>query len=628
MKKSVLAIVACIGLVTLTLWGITWAQVNPKPELPKGKEPPKTAWVQMNSGTTADLRGIWGTSSSNIYAVGYDHTKAQGVILHFDSNSWSPMEGAADNLLHAVWGTDENNIYAVGYSRWIVKDQQGQDQISTDVAFLKYDGNKWQPLFKQVGPIFLHGIGGTDPTNFYAIGYTQHQGWFILNCGGPQPSVMPLAEVKHTILRGIWGKGKEVFIVGSGGVILHSDGTTCQVMTSGTTNTLQGIWGTEQNNIYAVGEEGIILHFDGTAWKPMKSNTTAFLNGIWGKSAQEIYAVGQNGTILRYDGAKWQGMTTGTTAFLQAVWGDPASGEIFVVGADGTILGYAPKRDLPRLPPPPEIMHPPEPITTVTLFQDTVIPPHGYITKTAEVNFPVGKSWSKIELSVELIAVNDAWDRIFTMSVAHAAGDVEIDRSMTDWGYSYAYQRDVTPYGGLFKGKHRVTACLSGLTCGWRLNAKLIFYPGTPPESPFEIIPLWDWATMETNPQATPPVDTSTMTKKVKIPAGCSSGAVVLFATGHSPIGAGAEEFGPQRKINIKYDGQLVDTVSPWRANPTDAHGTPYPRSGWMPKDKVDHFVIKLPELPLQSGDHEITLEIPEVQRYWIVSAALVLYKK
>jgi hypothetical protein len=397
-------------------------------------------------------------------------------------------------------------------------------------------------------------------------------------------------------------------------------------MKSGTNNTLQGIWGTDAKNIYAVGEEGTILHFDGKSWTSMKSNTTAFLSGIWGKNNKEIYAVGQNGTILRYDGTKWQGMTTGSTAFLQSIWGDKTSGEIFTVGVDGTILAYSPARKFTAFSPPKEST--PSKEITISLFKDAIIPPHSYgATKTAEVEFPAG-NWSKIELAVEIVAINDAWDRIFTMSVSHSGGDVEIDRSMTDWGYSYAYTRDVTPYGGLFKGKRKITANLGGLTCGWRLNAKLIFYPGTPAETPFDIIPLWNWTTMEKNPEAKPPVDTSVITKKIKIPEGCSSGEVVLFATGHSPTGSGAEEFGPTRDINIKYDGQVVETVRPWRDNATDAHGTTFPRSGWMPKDKVDHFVIKLTESPLKDGEHEVTIEIPGVQRYWVVSAALVLYKK
>ena len=42
-------------------------------------------WVQMDSGTTNDLNGVWGTSADNVYAVGYGNT-----VLHYDGTSWSP----------------------------------------------------------------------------------------------------------------------------------------------------------------------------------------------------------------------------------------------------------------------------------------------------------------------------------------------------------------------------------------------------------------------------------------------------------------------------------------------------------------------------------------------------------
>lgn len=172
-RKNVLVGFTCLSLLTFVLIGVTLAQVKPKPE-PKGKEPPKPttpAWIQMESGTSADLRGIWGTSSSNIYAVGYDHPKTQGVILHFDGTRWSTMEGGGDNLLHAVWGTDENNIYAVGYRPY-------------DVAFLKCDGKAWRRFFPHQAVIFLHGVWGSEKENLYAVGYNQGSGWTIIKWNG------------------------------------------------------------------------------------------------------------------------------------------------------------------------------------------------------------------------------------------------------------------------------------------------------------------------------------------------------------------------------------------------------------------------------------------------------------
>jgi hypothetical protein len=40
----------------------------------------------MASGTTNFLRGVWGSSSSDIFAVGWVET-----ILHYDGHKWIPM---------------------------------------------------------------------------------------------------------------------------------------------------------------------------------------------------------------------------------------------------------------------------------------------------------------------------------------------------------------------------------------------------------------------------------------------------------------------------------------------------------------------------------------------------------
>ena len=50
-------------------------------------------WTAMESGTTYELRGVWGSSARDVYAVGIG-----GVILNYDGNaegSWSPMENSS-----------------------------------------------------------------------------------------------------------------------------------------------------------------------------------------------------------------------------------------------------------------------------------------------------------------------------------------------------------------------------------------------------------------------------------------------------------------------------------------------------------------------------------------------------
>jgi RNase P/RNase MRP subunit POP5 len=139
-------------------------------------------------------------------------------------------------------------------------------------------------------------------------------------------------------LYGVWGNSSsDVFAVADYGAILHYNGSAWSPMTSGTTNTLYGIWA-DSSYIYVVGESGTIRRcaVGSTTWSAMTSGTTAQLNGVWGDSSY-IYVVGTSGTIRRcpVGSTTWSAMTSGTTAQLNGVWGD--SSYIYVVGTSGTI---------------------------------------------------------------------------------------------------------------------------------------------------------------------------------------------------------------------------------------------------------------------------------------------------
>jgi hypothetical protein len=65
----------------------------------------------MVSGTSESLYGVWGASSSNVFAVG-----SQGTILHYDGSTWSTMaSGTTSWELTAVWGASASDVYSVGY---------------------------------------------------------------------------------------------------------------------------------------------------------------------------------------------------------------------------------------------------------------------------------------------------------------------------------------------------------------------------------------------------------------------------------------------------------------------------------------------------------------------------------
>ena len=66
----------------------------------------EAGWVKMKSGTDAELLGIWGTSSADVFAVGYvrDYTAREykSTILYYDGNSWTEMETETKAQLYGI----------------------------------------------------------------------------------------------------------------------------------------------------------------------------------------------------------------------------------------------------------------------------------------------------------------------------------------------------------------------------------------------------------------------------------------------------------------------------------------------------------------------------------------------
>ena len=46
-------------------------------------------------------------------------------------------------------------------------------------------------------------------------------------------------------------------------------------------------------------------------WSSVYSGTTEFLEGVWGTSASDVWAVGFGGTILHYNGTTWSSVSGG-----------------------------------------------------------------------------------------------------------------------------------------------------------------------------------------------------------------------------------------------------------------------------------------------------------------------------
>jgi hypothetical protein len=292
-------------------------------------------WSQMtfSAGTGGLLYGVWGTSATNVYAVGQT-----GQIIHYDGDGdddgvsdtrWdAPMVTPAAFDLYAIWGAGASNIYAVGQGGTV----------------LNFGGANWTDLSVVVpGGADIYGVWGTSSSDVFITDVTG------IVCHGVGPAWVLQWTLAGNAFRGIWGSASDdVFTVDvTAGRIYHFNGAAWDITPMGTAAFgLTNIWGSSASDVYAIGLNGTVVHYDGSNWSPVTgiSPGSIQLTGIWGSSASDIFIVGLGGTILHYDGTAWSDMASGTLENLWSVWGTGA-GEVFAVG--GTSVPIALRYEAP-----------------------------------------------------------------------------------------------------------------------------------------------------------------------------------------------------------------------------------------------------------------------------------------
>lgn len=297
-RKQVKMFFAAIALVLASMC-ITQAQAQ--------------SWQPMTSGTTVILYGVWGSSATDVFAVG-----DMSTILHYDGMSWAPMAAGTEYLFACVWGSSATDVFAGG----------------TNGAILHYNGTAWA-LMASSAPAGtrIESIWGSAGNDVFAVGGNG----VILHYDGANWA--PMVSGTTNYLSDVWGfSGSDVFAVGSFGTILHYDGSSWSAMTSSTTSGLNSVWGTSGSDVFASGDSGVLLHFDGSAWSSIITGTTYSLTSIWGSSGSDVYITGPG--IRHYDGTSvTESLAAEVPSSYDDIWGVSAS-DIFVVGSYGKIWRY------------------------------------------------------------------------------------------------------------------------------------------------------------------------------------------------------------------------------------------------------------------------------------------------
>jgi hypothetical protein len=292
-------------------------------------EPP-LSWTRVASGTAHNLWDLWGSSATDVWAVG-----DLGSILHYEGARWESALDSVSYCFRGVWGSGPRDVWAVGF----------RSLDSTAPVLFHYDGVGWSrdtSIADSLPWPPLSDVWGTSASNVWAVGY----GGSIFHFDGSHWSDVSV-DSWYAADR-IWGtSATDVWIVGPG-TVLHYDGSSWSPQSDSvlTARQLSSGWGGRRDDIWAIGllSHGF-LHFDGARWTNVLATDSAsgFGYGMWGVTPSRIWAVERTGTsgpgvgaIWQYNGARWS-VAARDTVNLTGIWASSGS-DAWVVGDLGTIL--------------------------------------------------------------------------------------------------------------------------------------------------------------------------------------------------------------------------------------------------------------------------------------------------
>ena len=271
-------------------------------------------WTQLpNTMTTTTLRAVWGTSATNVYAVGGAGTT--GTVIHYNGSSWTASTvGAA--TLDAVWGSGPNDIYVGGAAG----------------IYHSTDGSTWTPQGSSTSAI--QSIWGSSATDVFetvtSVGILHSDG-----TGLWVPLISPASASS------ISGSGPADVFAAAGSQIVHYTGAAWSTALVGTpTDDFQSIWAASPSALFAASNAGLD-RYDGVSWT--KDTSNGGWHGVWARASDDAYAVGGGVTgvsIDHWDGSAWSPQTNPSSSSLFGVTGtstmEYAIGESVISGANGT----------------------------------------------------------------------------------------------------------------------------------------------------------------------------------------------------------------------------------------------------------------------------------------------------
>lgn len=254
--------------------------------------------------------------------------------------------GYYSSSLLDVWGTSSTNIYAVGLLA------EGGPQLNEFIAH--YDGLGWSKLGDDslnwwIAGGLLAGIHGLSDSAIFVVG-TRNNGYgvsgFVGRWNGQKWfNISP--DSSSSLLTVFARSMTDVYAAGDTGTLVHYDGNRWHRLNSGTTLDIWQITGLPDGEIYAVASDyfnsfagSVILRIEGDNVVQDQFFSVGQKFGIWGTTDGEAYATGE-GTFHKTNGSTWQEIITPNPRI--ALWSVTGTrpNNVLVVGSFGAVIHWS-----------------------------------------------------------------------------------------------------------------------------------------------------------------------------------------------------------------------------------------------------------------------------------------------
>jgi len=293
-------------------------------------ELPSVEWQIVHKDLPGALLSVWGTRSTDVWAVGGDALDGTGpMVIRFDGEAWTRVPtGETQGNLWWVFGFADGPVYMGGDGGVILRYQDDGDG----------DGEFTRMVTPGTDTVF--GIWGATPDDLWAVGgASDATGGFVWRLAGETWSPEPTLPAEVPGSAAIWkihGTGaSDAWLVGSNGVALHWDG---KQLTPGATGVGSSLFTVHaRDGLYvAVGglASGIIVEHDGAQWHNVTPEPTPMgLSGVALGADGFGVAVGSFGGVYSRSDAGWAPEELGFSvgANFHGSWIDD-KGSVWAVG--------------------------------------------------------------------------------------------------------------------------------------------------------------------------------------------------------------------------------------------------------------------------------------------------------